>query len=415
MTTRNTLVLLAITAACSQAWAADGSIIPPIKVSGFGTAALTWTDTNDAKFSRPNQISGVGTSPRNGIDSQFGVQADTRFTPWLSATVQGLVRKNGEEGFRAKLSWALLKARINENWSVRAGRMVAPVFLISDYRNSGYANTTLRPPTVVYTQVPMDSIDGADVQFTKSFGDTTVTAQVAVGTTEVVAAARGTSVYFKAKDVSAFNLALEHGPLTVRLARTHATLHADGPSPVDPLFAGLRGAGAGFRLPQLIQLADDLTVDKKKSSFTSRGAILDWNNLIAQGEYALRESDTYLPDTASWYVTGGYRFGKFLPYYTHSRTRVTDRVANTIPTTCAAPGCLPALRGLSAGVNGITAINNQSTNTLGVRWDFARSAALKVQIDRVRPMDGGTGLLLNVQPGFSGAVTVGAVAVDFVF
>jgi hypothetical protein len=39
---------------------------------------------------------------------------------------------------------------------------------------------------------------------------------------------------------------------------------------------------------------------------------------------------------------------------------------------------------------------------------------LKVQFDRVRPSQA-AGLLINPQPGFRGPVTVGAVALDFVF
>jgi len=56
----------------------------------------------------------------------------------------------------------------------------------------------------------------------------------------------------------------------------------------------------------------------------------------------------------------------------------------------------------------------QSTTSIGVRWDLYRSIALKAQIDRIQPKVG-SGLLLNAQPGFHRDVTVGAVAVDFVF
>jgi hypothetical protein len=44
---------------------------------------------------------------------------------------------------------------------------------------------------------------------------------------------------------------------------------------------------------------------------------------------------------------------------------------------------------------------------------MTQSVALKVQIDRIKPT--GNGLFINAQPGFSGPVTVGAVALDFVF
>ncbi|HEX8404451.1 MAG TPA: hypothetical protein VF670_07530, partial [Duganella sp.] len=56
----------------------------------------------------------------------------------------------------------------------------------------------------------------------------------------------------------------------------------------------------------------------------------------------------------------------------------------------------------------------QSTTSIGVRWDFYRSLALKAQIDRVKPTTG-SGLLLAPATGFNKDVTVGAVAIDFVF
>ena len=55
----------------------------------------------------------------------------------------------------------------------------------------------------------------------------------------------------------------------------------------------------------------------------------------------------------------------------------------------------------------------QITDSLGVRWDAFRSADIKFQVDRVKPQ--GDGLFNAAKPAFRGPVTVGAIAVDFVF
>jgi hypothetical protein len=78
----------------------------------------------------------------------------------------------------------------------------------------------------------------------------------------------------------------------------------------------------------------------------------------------------------------GYRFGNLLPYYNHGMT---------------------------------TGAHAQDSDSIGLRWDAFRSAAIKVQVDRIRPDAKGNGLLVNVKPGFHGPVTAGAVAIDFVF
>jgi hypothetical protein len=142
---------------------------------------------------------------------------------------------------------------------------------------------------------------------------------------------------------------------------------------------------------------------------------------VVQTEFSKRKVDGYVNDTNAWYVMAGYRFGKVLPYVTHSELKIDSIVANTVPAACPAgypAACTPTMAVLSGGVNTLknTGVGQgeQTTDSIGVRWDFYRSMALKAQIDRVRPQNG-TGLFLAPKAGFRDTVTVGAVALDFVF
>lgn len=418
MNSRFIVSLLTLPLSISSAFAQDASTAPTVAISGYGTVAMTKTDTDQAQFARPNQASGVGRTARPGVDSNFGVQATAGVNSWLSLTAQGLVRKDAEDDFGAELAWAFAKAKVSDQLSVRVGRVGLPVFMISDYRNVGYANTMLRPPTEMYAQVSINSIDGADATWQQSFGDTTVSAQLAVGRSRTgIATGGGSAPHLDMTGVTALNLVAEHGPLTLRLGRADATLNVDDSTQLNALAGALRATGAGYNMPQLATLAGALELKKKKGSFTSVGLGLDWNSIVAQSEYARRKTDSYINNTASWYLMGGYRIGKFLPYYNHAETRSTGHVANTVPAACPAgypAGCTPTLQALSAGVDALSAPVNQSTDSIGVRWDLYRSTALKVQIDRVRPT-GNAGQLLYAAPGFTGPVTVGAIALDFVF
>jgi hypothetical protein len=412
MKTRFIVAALALPLAVSSAYAQDTSTV---RISGFGTAALTWTDTDQAEFARPNQARGVKKSPRTGVDSNLGLQADYAINDWLSVTGQGLVRKDGEDNYGAELTWAFVKAKVSNDVSVRAGRLVLPTFMISEYRNVGYANTFLRPPSEVYSQVPLNSVDGADLTWSKAFGDTTYTAQVAFGRSKTLL-----SSGFDAElsSLRALTLTAEHGPFTVRVGRTEAKLTVDAPQ-FNTLVASLNSAGTAFKIGQLNDMARLVDNHKKKGSFTSAGLGMDWNNIVAQTEYAQRKLDTATGSTDSWYVLGGYRFGKFLPYYSHAKLSVSSDFTNTVPAACAAgapAACTPTVRALSNALETLrTSTNNgaQSTDTIGLRWDFSSSADLKFQIDRVKPDP--KGMLLRAAPGFKGPVTVGAVAVDFVF
>lgn len=105
---------------------------------------------------------------------------------------------------------------------------------------------------------------------------------------------------------------------------------------------------------------------------------MDWNDLVVQSEYT--KSRGLGSTSTAWYTMGGYRFGKLTPYLSYSK--LDGNIA-------------------------------QHTESAGVRWDAFRSADIKLQIDRINPQ--GTGLLVNAKPAFRGPVTVGAIAIDFVF
>jgi len=407
--------MLVMPLAISCAYAQDDSAL---RISGFGTGALTWTNTNNAEFARPNQAHGVKKQPITGVDSNLGLQADYAINDWLSVTGQGIVRKDAEDDYGADLTWAFLKARISDDLSVRVGRVGLPIFMISDYRNVGYANTFLRPPVEMYSQVPYEFVDGADILWRHTYGETTYGAQLAFGRNE-------TKIYggpkMEARDLIALNLVAEHGPLTLRFGHAYNKVSLRNMPLLDTLVGTLRTAGAGYGMPQLGALADDIAVDRKKSTFTSVGAILDWDNVLVQTEFAKRKSDSYLNDTSSWYVTAGYRFGNITPYYTHAKLKIDDTVRNTVPTACPAgypAACGPTMAALSNAVSSLkyTGLSQgeQVTHTIGVRWDFRPSMALKVQVDRVLPK-AGNGLMIYAEPGFKHPVTIGAVALDFIF
>ena len=417
MNKRFIVTMLALPLALSSAFAQETGV-SAVKISGFGTGALTWANADKAQFGRSNQASGVSDQPGTGVDSNLGLQASVNVNSWLSATAQGLVRRDAEDDFGAELAWAFAKARISDQLSVRVGRMGLPVFMISDYRNVGYANTLVRPPIEMYSQVPFNSIDGIDATWQQGFGNTTVTAQLALGNTTTKLAG---GYHIETKNIVALNLVAETGPLTLRFGRANGTATISDAPALNTLLGSLRAAGAGYRFAQLPVLADDLSVVDKKASFTSAGLGLDWNNIVVQSEVAKRKTDAYINDTTSWYVMGGYRIGKFLPYVSHSTTSIDSTVANTVPASCPAgypAACTPTMQALSAGVNSLRGAGNgqgeQSTNAIGLRWDFRNSVALKVQFDRVKPKNG-PGLFLKPQPGFTGPVTVGTLALDFVF
>jgi len=376
-----------------------------LTISGFGTLAAAHSNTEDARFTRANQREGTAGTTTFGLDSNLGLQATYTFSDKISATTQVLSRKTSGENFSTELAWAFVKYKVSDEIAVRVGRVVVPAFLISDYQNVGYANTMMRPPIEMYGQNIIENLDGADINWQHSFGDTNVTAQAVLGI------ARGKSYVptdhsearFQAP-AGGFALSAEHGPVTVRFAHIEGKLKATDVKPINSLTNTLRAVGFG-------QLADDITISQpKRMAFTSVGLLADWNNIVVQAEYGMRRAKdpVYISESNAWYTMAGYRFGKILPYYAHADYDGKGGAVNV-------PAALARIPALNAGVRGLLAGSSQKSDIVGVRWDFAKSAALKVQVDRVKP-GAKNGFLSDVKPaGVGKDVTVVAAGVDFVF
>src|SRR5471030_441248 len=176
------LLVAAVLAATAAMQAQAGTLGDDnLTISGFGTLGVAKSNTDQAQFARYNQAEGVSDKAKIGLDTNLGLQATYKINDWLSGTAQILTRKNTSPTFTTDLTWAFLKARVNDEVSVRVGRVVLPTFLISDYQNVGYANTMMRPPIEMYGQAPIENVDGADVNFQRAFGDFNFTTQAFAG------------------------------------------------------------------------------------------------------------------------------------------------------------------------------------------------------------------------------------------
>ncbi len=397
--------LLLVSAVLSTMGTAQAGVLDDgnLSISGFGTLGAASSNTDKVQFARYNQAEGITDKIRIGLDTNLGLQATYKFNDQLSGTAQILTRKNTSPTFTTDLTWAFLKYKINDELSARAGRVALPIFMISDYQNVGYANTMMRPPIEMYGQAPLENADGADLNYQHSYGDTNFTAQGVVGVSRgKLFIANTNSVATYRAPVYGMSLSAEHGPLTVRLSHVMAELSSNDIASLNSLTGTLGAVGFG-------QLGADIAVNKKKIGFTALGAVLDWNNLLVQAEYGQRRAKDkiYIADNNSWYLMAGYRFGKILPYYTHASVTTKD-------SSISLPAGFPASGALSAGVRGLLQGVEQDSDLIGVRWDFAKSAALKVQVDRAKPK-AKNGMLVTPAAVVKDTVTVIGASLDFVF
>lgn len=392
---------MAVSLALSALVHADDS---SFHLSGFGTVGVVQTDTDDAQY-RGNlrQPDGADKSASFDVDSKLGVQASGKLGSRFSLTGQVLVQPDEEGDYKPELEWAFAKFDVNNDVAVRAGRIGAPVFLISDFRNVGYANVWARPPVDVYAQVPLSTFDGVDVIWRSAIGDNTLTVQPFVGSTDFDLP---NSLEGKAKKFVGLNATYEIGSLLLRAGYTQTDLTL-GSAATRNVFSILRANG-------FASAANALEAEDKKTTFSGLGATWDDGSLFVQGEYTQRRSESWIQDTNGWYLTGGYRFGDFMPYVSYASVETeSDAVLDT--TIANLPGALAAVQ---AGIVGLVnrAAADQSTTSVGVRWNAYKNIALKLQYDRVETEAGKGNWFVNSTTTFAGSsVNVYSLVADFVF
>lgn len=438
------LAVAAMTA-CVSAQAAYTSPDGDFSLSGFGTLSAVKTTTKDGKYNYPGQGNGVDTTPGISPDSKLAVQGTYKFTPTFSGTMQVMTKTRAFGDFQPDIEWGFAKWQALPSLAVRVGVMGAPYYMISDFREVGFAYTAVRPSLDVYSQVSATQFEGFDVAHQMNLGPMTLTSSLWYGDNKVDFASVPPSVTAPTKVIVKKQLGLNFlseldNGLSMRLGIARGKLSLDGAggkalqaaargllASTSPLAAvpGMSSYRAGLSAMDTL-----LTVNDENAMFSGIGIGYDQDNWIFSAEYTKRTTDSYVVNSKGWYFNLGYRIARFTPFVGLSQLRTAEVAANpvqSVPT--AASGFLTSTQyatlvgstnGVQAALTGIlnTQRITEKTATLGMRWDIASGVALKTQWDRVFIPDGSKGSFMSPTTNFlskSKKVDVLTISADFVF
>jgi Gram-negative porin len=412
------LIPFAVLAAslCAGGACADDPPPPRLSFSGFGTLGMVHSSEGDADFtSTIFKPEGAGYSHAwsADVDSLLGGQAALRITTKLSAVVQVIAEQNYDGSHWPHVEWANIKYQFTPDLSVRVGRTVLPVFMVTDSRKIAYANPWVRPPIEVYSLVPILRNDGVDASYRRRVHSATNTFQVSAGRSDSKlsqGSTAGDSTVQSRWGVAVADT-VERGFVTVRLnyGRTRLTIPE-----LSPLFEGFRQFG-----PEGVAIAERYEPRKSSVTFFGIGGSYDPGKWFLMGEWGHVSIDSVFGVSDGWYASGGYRIRKALTAYgTYGQVKAHGNRSDPGLTVSALP---PPLAGPATGLN--LALNSllskkavQNTVSIGGRWDFRKNAAFTLQLDHSRHDAGSAGLLTNPQPTFQPGrgVYVFTATVDFV-
>jgi hypothetical protein len=339
VTTSANIIRAAIIWTATSAAFADGITTT---VSGFGTVGGTFTSNgNYAYVHNVTEFVGASNSLDISLDSRIGVQAVVSFDSQWSVTAQEVAKMRGSTNFDPGTEWLFAQYQPTTDLKLRLGRVVLPVFLLSDVINVGYAAPWFRPPNDVYDASGFEYLDGAQALWRHSLGPLQINLETTYGQTAGTFDVAGFEL--TAKSSSTFNAAmsLSWRDLMLRFAETYLNTSAT--------------------LPLSSTQSVDLTVHDR---FHCLGLQYDDGRALLMSEWTKRDENNLpgynepVADDTSWYVAAGWRFGKFTPLVMYSALDITKSLLQS-----------PASYHTWDGI---------------LRYDVLRNLDLKLQISRAQ-------------------------------
>ena len=353
--------LLTISAlACATAFSANAEV----RINGFANLVGGVTSSDDSLYGYDDQIS-------FSSESLFAIQVSGDVNDKTTATAQLVARGNND--YEADFEWAYLTYQASDNVSVSAGRLRLPLFKYSASKDVGYSYHWVNAPRAVY-DVNFNNLDGIRVDYSNYAGDWEYNFQGAIGTLGTDLNTSVGPARLSGKNVMLVSAEAANGFFKARAVYVTAKVTLANAT-IDGTVDQLRQAG-------LSSLAEDLAFDDDTGTFLGFGLEYDTFDWFVGGEWTeIDIEDTFNPKNTAFYVTAGFRSGKWTPSVTYEALdgnhgyKFLDKVA-------ALPEAVqPTATAVTVGLQ-MPFVEEFSVVSVGVRYDVDTNLALKADVSK---------------------------------
>ncbi len=358
-----------------------------LRLSGFGTLGYARDDRQDMATSRDvsqQPKEGHKTGPSWLMDTRLGMQLEYRLHPSAELVGQAVLSDRVDASCNSSIEMAYVGLKPTPQVGVRVGRVGYDAFLMSDHRNVGYAYSWVRPPAEFYGWIPIASVDGLDATYRGDTGDAFWSVKAQAGTSRIGISLGSQNYNFVTNNLWSLSASSQTDLWRIKAAYSEFTVDSEV-SALNPLHAGLGQltAATAVLLPRISAEAADLNQQLffkgTRISYATIGAAYDDGTWFAQTELGRATASASIGTQGDMaYLSLGRRWGDWAPYVRYS----TAKHGNAISTAKTDWGVI-AQQNLQRKIYDIlnsTQIE-QHTLTFGMRWDFNKQAALKLQWD----------------------------------
>jgi hypothetical protein len=348
-----------------------------VRINGFANLVTGITTSSD------ESLYGYDDKLSFSEESLFAIQVSGDVNDKMSATAQLVARGNND--YEPEFEWAYLTYQATDKVSVSAGRLRLPLFKYSASKDVGYSYHWVNAPRAVY-DVDFNNLDGVRVDYSDYSGDWEYNLQLGFGT---VTNDLNTSVgpaRLEVENVVLVSAEAAYNYLKLRASYVTSKASLDNDT-FNATFNSLRQVG-------LNTLADSMAFDNDTATFTGFGVEYDTFEWFIGGEWTqTKVEDSFNPTNTSFYLTAGFRSGKWTPSVTYEKQDANNALKFLDQVAALPAQFQPTATAVVVGFQQPFAEENDII-TLGVRYDLDTNVALKADIsqysDDINPLGDAT-------------------------
>lgn len=412
------------------------------RVDITGYVSLRGGQLNETDFT---YLGTIGDEWSFSTETTFGIQLKAPIADKASV----LLQFSGDSlESQAEVDWAFLEYRLSTEMTLRGGRLRVPGFMMSEYREVGYAYPWVQTPLEVYGLTPFLRYEGLDLRYYVTFGELDLRFNPFLGSTRNQDLMVGRVKYAEQNSqFGGIDIQANFQAITARLSysiydfdiidavwdNTMSTLIegqvvVPGSPPVEvpgilDIIDSLTGIADGLAPTTPAYGIESLSLNAQKANYPnnstmggdrkaeyfSLGISYDSEQLLLLAEVIKGGIDGAFPDANGGYLTFGYRFGNWMPHITYAKIKSTDddeRFLLPDLTVTEALWAAPALAEAAAAIAGANTqvrLVNETRNlsspdqrswTIGMRWDPISGIALKAEYQYIKLLGDSYGYIL---------------------
>lgn len=334
------------------------------QLSGFGSFIVGLSNNDEHGRYEEYTTESLDFKP----NSLAAIQAFNQINDKASVTVQAVAR--GLDNWDADIAWAYIRYQPRTDLAWKLGRMSSPFYLYSDSKNIGFSYPWISPPYSVYN-LPFNSMDGADVIYSRPLGIFDIQMQAYIASSKDVPK-DGTYKDMEIETRNAFgvNAEITWNDWKFRYGYNGADVYVDFSDA--PLGQTLQLISNGIRAEGYDSVADDYLMQDDYLDFQSVAIHFDNGRYFVITEFSILSAHDSAPlqTTRGRYLTAGLRQNEWTYLLTYSDVN-NDRpdLAKDLPQSSLWYGAAKAVE---------DAVFNDAEGWItGLRWDFTDNMAFK--------------------------------------